>query len=330
MLSRSSSGNRSERTGTQVTRRRRQVSRTRLGVLGQAGHRRRMIAAGATAVVLAGAGVTYAATGSDQNQVGTTYANGIQVSDNQLIKPLGERLLTQFGKFMGSTISPDGRFLAATSADKSVVLQIFDLSTYKLIWTVGTASGVNQTLSDGTVGQEGPTYSPDGKFLWLPEQNGLRRFPVNSDGTLGTPTAVSIPAVNGHSALVGQTKYSPDGSTLYAAINGQNTVVALDPNTGAIERTWNVGISPRELSFVGGKLYVSNEGGRQAQAGDTTLGSYGTQVPADGNLGTSTTGTVSVINTVDPSAAVGSIAVGLHPTAMYRKGQCVVRRQHER
>ena len=39
---------------------------------------------------------------------------------------------------MGSTVSPDGRFLAATSADKSVDLQIFDLSSYKLIWTVGT------------------------------------------------------------------------------------------------------------------------------------------------------------------------------------------------
>src|SRR5689334_11084361 len=111
--------------------------------------------------------------------------------------------------FMGSTVSPDGRFLAATSADKSVVLQIFDLSSYKLIWTVGTASGVNQNLSDGTVGQEGPTYSPDGKFLWLPEQNGLSRFPVNADGTLGAPATISIPVVNGHSALVGQTTYSP-------------------------------------------------------------------------------------------------------------------------
>ena len=119
MLSRFSSGNRSERTGPQVTRRRREASRTRLGVLGRAGRRRRIIAAGATAVVLAGAGVTYAATGFDQNQVGTEYANGIQVSDNQIIKPLGDRLLTQFGKFMGSTVSPDGRFLAATSADKS-------------------------------------------------------------------------------------------------------------------------------------------------------------------------------------------------------------------
>ncbi|MCW3046204.1 MAG: phosphoesterase [Solirubrobacterales bacterium] len=282
-----------------------------------------MLAAGATAVILAGAGVTYAATGSDQNQVGTEYANGIQVSDNQIIKPLGDRMLTQFGKFMGSTVSPDGRFLAATSADKSVVLQIFDLSSYKLIWTVGSASAVNQKLSDGTVGQEGPTYSPDGKFLWLPERNGLTRFPVNADGTLGTPTTFSIPVTNGQSALVGQTKYSPDGSTLYAAINGQNTVVALDPNTGAIEHTWNVGIAPRELSFAGGKLYVSNEGGRQAQAGDTTLGSYGTQVPADGYLGTSTTGAVSVINTADPSAAVGSIAVGLHPTAMHQSGNAL-------
>jgi YVTN family beta-propeller protein len=253
------------------------------------------------------------------NQVGTQYRNGLQVSDDQIIQPIGDRLMTQFGKFMGSTVSPDGRFLAATSADKSVVLQIFDLQSYKLIWTVGTASAINQRLSDGTVGQEGPTYSPDGKFLWLPEQDALSRFPVNADGTLGTPTRISIPKVNGHSALVGQTRFSPDGSTLYAAINGQNTVVAFDPNTGAVEQTWNVGIAPRELAFVGSKLYVSDEGGRQAQSRDTTMGSYGTQVPADGYLGTSTTGTVSVIDTSNPSAAVGSIAVGLHPTAMYVK-----------
>ena len=68
---------------------------------------------------------------------------------------------------------------------------------------------------------------------------------------------------------------------------------------------------------MGKKLYVSNEGGRQARPGETTMESYGTNVPADGYNGTSTTGTVSVIDTADPSAAVKSIAVGLHPTAMY-------------
>ncbi len=190
---RSRGANRVE-AGLRVTRRRRRVSRVRLGVAGRGRYRLRIVALGATALVLAGAGVTYASTKVfGHNQVGTQYANGIQVSDDQIIKPLGDRLLTQFGKFMGSTVSPDGRFLAATSADKSVVLQIFDLSSYKLIWTVGSASAVNQKLTDGTVGQVGPTYSPDGKFLWLPEQNGLSRFPVNADGTLGTPTTVSIP-----------------------------------------------------------------------------------------------------------------------------------------
>ncbi|MGI8414573.1 MAG: alkaline phosphatase family protein [Solirubrobacteraceae bacterium] len=326
----------------QVTRRRRRVSRARRGAFGGTGQRRRIVAVGATAVMLAGAGVTYASTvGFGQNQVGTQYPKGIQVSDDQIIKPLGDRLLTQLGKFMGSTVSPDGRFLAATSTDKSVVLQIFDLSSYKLIWTVGTAPGLSQRLSDGTVGQEGPTYSPDGKFLWLPEQNGLTRFPVNAQGTLGTPTTFSLPTVGSHyprgkvsptegnSALVGQIAYSPDGSTLYAALNGQNTVVALDPNTGAVEHTWNVGIAPRELKLVGNTLYVSDEGGRQAQPGgatvpgDTTLDSYGTAVPANTYLGTSSTGEVSVINTADPSAAVGSIPVGLHPTTMYESGNAL-------
>ena len=305
-----------EGTGVQVRRERHRVSR---------GGRRRAVAAGAVAIVLAGAGVTYASTDIfGHNQVGTEYADGIQVSDNQIIKPLGERLTTQLGKFMGSTVSPDGRFLAATSTDKSVVLQMFDLQSYKLIWSVGTAATVNQKFSNGTVGQTGPTFSPNGKLLWIPEQTGLSRFPVNKDGTLGTPVTVTIPTVNGHAPLTGQIAYSPDKATLYAAVNGQNTVVSMDPDTGAVQHTWNVGIAPRELKFVGKKLYVSDEGGRTARPGETTMDSYGAAVPADPYKGTSTTGAVSVINTADATAAVGSIAVGLHPTAMYSPAKGVL------
>jgi YVTN family beta-propeller protein len=323
----------------QVTRHRREVSRVRLRLPKWAGRRLTIAVAATTALLVVGGGVALATTGFSgsgfgDNQVGTHYRNGIQVSDDQIINPIGDRLLTKLGKIMGSTVSPNGQFLAATSTDKDVVLQIFDLKTYKLIWTVGTAPGLSQSLSDGTVGQEGPTYSPDGKFLWLPEQNGLTRFPVNASGILGPPTSFSLPTVGSHlsgnartpepnSALVGQITYSPDGSTLYAALNGQNTVVALDPSTGTVEHTWNVGIAPRELAFVGNKLYVSDEGGRRAKPGDTTMDSYGTAVPANGYLGTSTTGEVSVIDPSNPSAPVGQIAVGLHPTAMYADGSAL-------
>lgn len=304
----------------QVTRQRRDLSRVRHERRSRTGRQARVVVTATVSVLAVGTGVAVASTQQfGDNQVGSQYQDGIQVSSDQIINPIGDRLLTQFGKFMGSTVSPDGRFLAATSADKAVVLQVFDLASYKLIWTVGSASAVNQTLSDGTVGQEGPTYSPDGKYLWLPEQDAVTRFPVNPDGTLGDPTRIAIPAVDGHSALVGKIAYSPDGSTVYVAVNGQNTVLAIDPATGAIGQTWNVGIAPRELVFAGGKLYVSNEGGRAAQPGDATMDSYGTAVPADGYLGTSTTGTVSVIDPANPAAAVGSIDVGLHPTAMYAK-----------
>ena len=278
-----------------------------------------VVIAGGLALAVTG-GVAYGTTvGFGQNKVGNEYADGLQISSNQVLKPLGDRLMTPYGKFMGSTVSPDGRFLAATSNDRGVSLQIFDLSSYKLIWRGGTASGVDTRLPDNTVGQESPVYSPDGKFLFMPNATGITRFPVNDDGSLGSGTKISIPTVGGQQALTAGMAYSPDGSTLYAAVNGQNTVVAIDPATGAIKRTWDVGIAPRQLKFVGKKLYVSDEGGRRANAGESTLDSYGTQVPADPVRGTSTTGALSTIDTADIAAPVGQIKVGLHPTAMHAK-----------
>ncbi|GAB2460059.1 alkaline phosphatase family protein [Jatrophihabitans fulvus] len=294
----------------QVTRRR-SASPSRI-------RRVRRVTTGAAAVLLAGTGIATASTTVfGENQVGTSNDRGLQISSDQVLKPLGNRLVTKFGKIMGSTVSPDGRYLAAASTDKSVTLQIFDLKPYRLIWTAGSAGFVNQKLTDDTIGQEAPVYSPDGKFLWLSQNDRVTRFPVNADGTLGTPVPFALPKVGTTSALPGQGAFSSDGGTLYLPLNGQNRVVALDAATGAVQHSWEVGIAPREVALVGGTLYVSNEGGRRARPGETTISSYGTDVPADPYLGTSTTGTLSVIDTADPAATVGSITVGLHPTALH-------------
>ncbi|HEY9290379.1 MAG TPA: alkaline phosphatase family protein [Microlunatus sp.] len=308
---------------TQVRRQRQPASRNRLERLWR-GRPARLLIAGIASAAVIGSGVASASTAVfGTQQVGTEYSNGIQVSADQMIKPLGNRLLTQYGKFIGSALSPDGRFLAVSSTDKKVILQVFDLSSYKLISMAGNVTGVNQKVTDGSVGQEGPTYSPDGKFLWLPQTNGFTRFPIKDDGTLGTPATISIPQVDGHSALPGKSVFSADGSILYVPVNGQNTVQALDPATGQALQTWPVGTAPRAVTLVGNKLYVSNEGGRPATADDSTIESYGTQVPADTFKGTSTTGTLSVIDTEDPSAAITSIKVGLHPTALYSSGNAL-------
>jgi YVTN family beta-propeller protein len=301
-----------------------------------AGHRVLAVTAAGCALALLGGGIATASTiALGAQQVGTQYSNGLQISTGQMIQPIGDRVMTPFGKLMGSAVSPDGRYLVGTSTDLSVDLQVFDLSTYKPVAAAGTLAAASFAtaaanagyanmaylkISDGTVGQEGPVFSPDGKFLFAPVATGIVRYPFNADGSLGGGTKISIPTAGGLRALTAGMAFSPDGSTLYAAVNGQNTVVAIDPAAGTIKQTFTTGIAPRQLKFVGTSLYVSNEGGRQAVAGDTTMNSYGTQVPADTNLGTSTTGTVSVIDTSNTSAAISSINVQLHPTAMYLNG----------
>src|SRR5207248_9826921 len=137
---------------------------------------------------------------------------------------------------------------------------------------------------------------------------------VNADGTVSAPTTISIPKDGAKSALPAQAVFSADGSTVYAAVNGQNRVVAINAATGTLGQSWAVGNAPRGILRIGTRLYISNEGGRTATANDTTLNSYGTQVPADPRSGAATTGTVSVINLADPQAGVKSINVGLHPT----------------
>jgi hypothetical protein len=305
----------------QVTRqRRRRDPNADARLRARPGRKARLAIAGAAALAIAGtgSGIVYASTsGFGTEQADHTYGGGEVLPDDQAIKPIGDRLVINSGKIMTSTVSPDGTHLAALTADGGASVTIVDLKNWTVQQLVGNSSADNLRISDTSVGQQGPTYSPDGSTLWVPVINGYDRYPVNADGTVSAPTVISIPAEGSESALSAQAAFSADGSTVYADVNGQNRVVAINAATGAIEQSWPVGIAPRGIVRIGDTLYVSNEGGRMPTAGESTLNSYGTQVPANPETGASTTGTVSVINLADPSAPVGSIRVGLHPTAMY-------------
>lgn len=301
----------------QVTRRRRRVGKVRLP-----GHRFRYVTAGSAALVLVatGTGVGVASTQQfGEDHVGQVTENGQVVSADQYIKPIGDRLVVNNGKIMASAVSPDGAHLAAITTDGGIALTIVDLKNWKVQQLVGNSATANLRIAGNDVGQEGPTYAPDGKSLWLAQTDGYTRFAVNPDGTVSAPTSVKIPADGPKHALVAQALFSPDGSTVYSAVNGQNRVVALDAVTGAVNQSWAVGNAPRDLARVGDKLYVSNEGGRPARPGEPTLNSYNTQVPASPVTGATTSGTVSVIDLAHPATAPKSIDVGLHPTAVYAR-----------
>ncbi|MFI2651768.1 bifunctional YncE family protein/alkaline phosphatase family protein [Micromonospora fulviviridis] len=277
--------------------------------------------AGTTAVIVAtGTGIGFAQThqfGTDQ--VGQLTDKGLVVSDDQYINPIGERLVVNNGKIMSSSVSPDGTHLAASITDGGMALAIVDLKNYRVQQLIGNNAAANLRISGNDVGQEGPTYSPDGSRLWLGQADGYRTFTVNPDGSLANPAFIRIPQDGPKRALASEAVFSPDGSTVYSAVNGQNRVVAINTATGVIQQSWAVGNAPRDMIMVGSKLYVSNEGGRPAKPGEPTINSYNTPVLADQVTAATTTGTVSVIDLANPAAAPSSIDVGLHPTALYAK-----------
>ncbi|MET8850902.1 bifunctional YncE family protein/alkaline phosphatase family protein [Amycolatopsis sp. NPDC004625] len=301
----------------QVTRRRRHTRK------GGSGRRFRFATAGSVTLVLVatGTGTGVASTWQfGDDQVGQVTGQGQVVAADQYLDPIGTRLVVNNGKIMASSVSPDGSHLAALTTDGGIALTVVDLKTWQVQQLVGNSATANLRIAGNDVGQEGPSYSPDGKSLWLAQTDGYTKFTVNPDGTVAAPVSVKIPADGAKHALVAQAVFSPDGATVYSAVNGQNRVVALDAATGAIKQSWAVGNAPRDLVRVGGKLYVSNEGGRPARPGEPTLNSYNTQVPASRFTGATTSGTVSVIDLAKPAAAPVSIDVGLHPTAVYAKG----------
>jgi YVTN family beta-propeller protein len=273
------------------------------------------------ALVVMGVGISSASTQQfGTQQVGQITNKGQVISSDQYIDPIGDRLVINNGKIMSSSISPDGTHLAAMVTDGVGAMVIVDLHSWKVQQVIGSSAGVDLKISGNDIGQEGPSYSPDGKTLLLGRTDGYTKFTVNPDGSLANPVNVAIAAQGSMHALTAQSLFSADGSTIYSAVNGQNRVVAMNAATGAVEQSWNVGVAPRDLVRVGSKVYVSNEGGRLPVSGDTTLNSYGTQVPANPVTGSTTTGTVSVIDTANTTTAVSTITVGLHPTAMYAKG----------
>lgn len=274
------------------------------------------------AVTLAGTAVA-STTQFGHDQVGQVTDKGQVVSADQYIKPLGDRLVLQKGKIMSSVVSPDGSHMAASITDGGMALAIIDLKNWKVQQYIGNNAAADLKIPGNDIGQEGPTYSPDGSQVWLGQTDGYRKFTVNPDGSLANPTFVTIAADGAKHALVGEAVFSPDSSTVYSAVNGQNRVVAIDTATGTIKQSWAVGNAPRDMVMVGNKLYISNEGGRPAKAGDPTINSYGTNVVASQVTAATTTGTVSVIDLANPSAAPGSLSVGLHPTAIYAKNGAV-------
>jgi YVTN family beta-propeller protein len=273
--------------------------------------------------------------GSDE--VGQTYHGALLLPTNQWISPIGDRIEDSNGRIVSSTLSPDGQYMAALTWNEFTgYLTIFDLKTGKIVQEEG---GYPNTLDPaaGEPGEEvaadGPLYSPDGKTMWVPQTGDIAKFTVDPEtGMVSEKVIITIPkAANGpapeysteatHSgeAEPSGMALSSDGSKLYVAFNGSNTLGVINTSTNEVEKEIPVGNAPRQVVLDGNTAYVSNEGGRPARPGDTTNLSDGTPIVSSPVTGAATTGTVSVVN-LATGKQEREIPVGLEPTALYQSG----------
>ncbi len=161
---------------------------------------------------------------------------------------------------------------------------------------------------------------------------------VNAAGYLTTVTCfpTSVPGTDGSNAIpCGQTvslngngvntsyptgiAVSPNGKTAYAVLDNNDTLTKIDltaatPVKGAEIRVGNVPHSV-VISPDGKTAYVSNEAGRIATAKDFQQYSNGTPVVAAFPTGSTSTGTVSVVDLAS-FTVTNTISTGLHPTGM--------------
>ncbi|MBE7188402.1 alkaline phosphatase family protein [Jatrophihabitans endophyticus] len=274
-------------------------------------------AVGATVAIAAGAGA--------HGTVGSDDGSGILLPTNQHITPYGYRVLDRSGRLLSSSISPNGRYLAAlTWNDFTGFLTIVDLKQKKIVQQIGTGAGSDKAIGDGTVAADGPLWSADGRSLWFPQTSDLVHFDMASDGTASDPTVIPMETtvdnlttgVTTEPDLPSGMALSKSGGVLYVALNGVNRVAAVDTSSFKITKVYKVGNAPRQIVLVGHHAYVSNEGGRVARPGDTTNNSDGTAVVSSKVTGAATTGTVTELD-VSTGKQLKQIKVGLQPTAEY-------------
>ena len=152
----------------------------------------------------------------------------------------------------------------------------------------------------------------------------VKCFPTSVPGTTGSAAipcgqTVSLTGDGANTSYPLGIAIAPDNKTAYAVLDNNDTLTKIDltaatPVRGAEIRVGNVPNSV-VISPDGKTAYVSNEAGRIAKESDFQQYSNGTPVVAAFPTGSTSSGTVSVVNLAS-FTVTASIATGLHPTGM--------------
>jgi YVTN family beta-propeller protein len=215
------------------------------------------------------------------------------------------------GSHNGITYTPDGLHLLFSQDSSHVTIASIDPNTGLITSTGGSNPYPTQVAVPIDVDSNGVLTTVTCFFNSPPGTTGSDEIPcgqtvsiVSNDTPTSYPMGIAV---------------SSDGKTAYAVLDNNNTLTKIDltaatPRQGAEIRVGNVPHSV-VISPDGKTAYVSNEAGRIATVEDFQQYSNGTPVVAEFPTGSTSTGTVSVVDLAS-FTVTGSISTGLHPTGI--------------
>ena len=262
--------------------------------------------------------------------VGRT-SGGLETPVNQRTTPVGIQVDLPGMRPNALALSPDCKLLVTSGLKRE--LTVVDPGTGKILQTVlmpsNNAESSEKSVSAVILGANakdklsltGLAFSPDGSRIYLSNINGdLKVFGVDKDHQVSPLYSIPLPLAN----KPGRTNdiptgiaVSPDGKSVYVALNVGNKLVEVDSASGNVLRTWTVGNAPFGVVLAGKKAYVSNWGGRIPDADSVTgpIGENGT-VRVD-SRSVASEGSVSVIDlSSNGGSATTEILTGRHACAL--------------
>jgi YVTN family beta-propeller protein len=291
-------------------------------------------AAVAAAIVLlfdASSGRSGLPTAQDKDTVGPKGPGQAVLPVNQIVTPYGIQSNLPGLRPQALALSPDGKLLAVSG--KTPELIILNALSGKVEQQVPLPAEEQQEQHpevvspmildpdlEGQVSYTGLVFTPDGRRIYLSNVRGsLKVFKVDPDGNVEPSHTIPLPlagAPRRAEEIPAGLAFSPDGRRLYVCGNLSNRLLELDPATGMVERTFDVGVAPFDVVLAAGKAYVSNWGGRRPQPGDLTgPAGLGTEVKVDPVRHIAGEGSVSVID-LSAGTLKTEVLVQLHASAL--------------
>ncbi|MGE5421174.1 MAG: alkaline phosphatase family protein [Chloroflexota bacterium] len=237
-------------------------------------------------------------------KVGPQPDGSILVPSNQLLRPAGLQIDLP-GRPVDLALTPDGRYLLVKNKNDLDLIRIADRT-------------VMQTLpfENGGASFTGLCLSPDGKQVYVTDsENRICIALIDENNSMHWEEPVILPNPEiGDLPFPGGLALS-GGNKLYVTLSRNNTLAVVTLPGRKINEI-PVGVAPYDVVLKDdSKAYVTNWGGRRAEAGEPVYNSSGTPVLVDPGTGIANNGSVSVID-LFRSEQVKSIDVGLHPCGM--------------